>query len=355
MNMTFSAGSRGAAPTRMATLGVAGLYAVGLCVGALLLGGCHKPPAPADSPSPSASKAQPAAAAKDASEAPEAAEEGLRLSPDQVEKMGIVTTIAQSTSYTPEAAGYAVVMAHETLAQGAADLNTAVAVERQSRAALERIQRLAGTPGALPADAQESAGRQAAVDQAALLLARQRLSAVFGQNPPWNDRDTALLTALADGKIKLVRVTFPLGALEGAVPTSLRLAPIDGTRAGKKSWKATTLWDAPADANVPGRSFFALLKGSDAGEGERLLAWAPVGSPEAGVLIPEAATVISDNKYWCYLERKPGVFVRIEIDTRMPLADGYFMGKAVAAGEKIVTQSAGQLLARETNSGAAAD
>jgi len=346
MNMTFS---------------VAGLYA-GLCLGVLLLGGCHKPPAAADSPPSAASKSQPAAAAKAATAAPEgaaetkaAADEGVSLSADQVEKMGIVTGVAQAASYTPEAAGYAVVVPHETLAQGAADLITAQAAERQSRAALARIQRLAGTPGALPADAQEAAVRQTAVDQAALLLARQRLSAVFGQNPPWNGRDSALLTALADGKIKLVRVTFPLGALEGGAPVSVRLAHIDATRAAKKSWKATTLWDAPADASVPGRSFFALSKGSDAGEGERLLAWAPVGSPVAGVLIPESAAIISGNKYWCYLERKPGVFVRIEIDTRMALADGYFMSKGISVGEKIVTQSAGQLLARETNSAAAAD
>ena len=40
---------------------------------------------------------------------------------------------------------------------------------------------------------------------------------------------------------------------------------------------------------------------------------------------------------------------------RLPLADGYFMQEGIGVGEKIVTEAAGQLLARETNSGAAAD
>src|SRR6202142_2713316 len=297
-----------------------------LCAGLLLLGGCHKPPTAA-------------------TESKEAADEGVSLNPQQGQKMGIAVSPAQATSHTPEAAGYAVLIAHETLAQGGADLMTAVAVERQSRAALERIRHLAGTPGALPADALESAVRQVAVDQAALALARQRLSAVVGQHPPWKDDDTAALTALADGKIRLVRVTFPLGELGSAAPASLRLAHLNATRASK-SWTASALWAAPADANVPGLSFFALVKGSDAGEGEHLLAWAPVGAPEAGVLIPAAAIIISDNKFWCYLERKPGLFVRIEIDPRMPQADGYFMSQGVAAGDRIVTQSAGALLAR---------
>jgi hypothetical protein len=163
-----------------------------------------------------------------------------------------------------------------------------------------------------------------------------------------------MLDALGSGQIKLVRATFPLGALEGEAPASLRLARLNAVQAGG-SWRSTAVWDAPADASVPGRSFFALLKGSDAGEGERLLAWAPVGLPESGVAIPAAAVIISDNKYWCYIERKPGLFVRSEIDTNMPLAEGYFVNKGVASGDEVVTKSAGLLLAREMNPGTAAE
>jgi len=115
------------------------------------------------------------------------------------------------------------------------------------------------------------------------------------------------------------------------------------------------VWDAPADATVPGRSFFALLKGSDAGEGERLLVWAPIGESVAGVVVPADAAVLSEGKYWCYLEKKTGTFVRTEIDTARPVPEGYFVTEGVAAGDKVVTTAAGQLLARESNSGSEPD
>jgi hypothetical protein len=319
-------------------------------IGALWLAGCQKPPAAADAP---AHESKAPASPADTTRAQEMSA-GVTLRPEQVEKMGILTTPAKAASYTPEAAGYAVVVAHEGLAQGVAELVAALAVERQSGAALARAQRLTGTPGAVPADAMESAARQAAVDQAALKLAKQRLSVILGQKPPWKDTDESVLEALGSGRIKLVRATFPLGALDGTAPASLRLERIDTVRSGS-SWRATAPWDAPADASVPGRSFFALLKGSDAAEGERLLAWALVGAPEAGVAIPAAAVIISDNKSWCYVERALGHFVRSEIDTNMPLGEGYFVNKGVAVGDKVVTESAGLLLAREMNPGTAAD
>jgi hypothetical protein len=105
------------------------------------------------------------------------------LKPEEIASMGIVATAVTATSHAPEAAGFGVVSPHETIAQGVAELVTAAAAERQSRAALARTQRLVGTAGAMPADAQESAERQETVDQAALLLAQQRLTASFGQDP----------------------------------------------------------------------------------------------------------------------------------------------------------------------------
>jgi hypothetical protein len=117
----------------------------------------------------------------------------------------------------------------------------------------------------------------------------------------------------------------------------------------------SVVWDAPADSNIPGRSYFALLKGADAGEGERLTVWAPVGESLRGVVIPAAAVVMSEGKYWCYLQKKPGTFVRVEIDATKPAADGYFVSAGIGAGEQIVVTAAGQLLAKELGAGAEPD
>jgi hypothetical protein len=85
---------------------------------------------------------------------------------------------------------------------------------------------------------------------------------------------------------------------------------------------------------VPGRSFFALLKGSDAGEGERLLVWAPIGESTAGVVVAASAAVMSEGKYWCYVEKKPGNFVRTELDTSRPVPEGHFVTEGIAPGDK---------------------
>jgi hypothetical protein len=306
--------------------------------------GCHRsePAGPA-----------PAAAEKGAA-APEAPE-GVSLKPEEIEKSGIATAVVVAATHAPESAGYAVVLTRETIAQAVAELTAAAAVERQSRAALERGRQLSGTPGATSIELQETAERQAAVDRAALLLAQRRLSATFGRNAPWkDDYQSPQLTALATGERKLARVTFPLGTLGSATPVAARLAHLGGTSGGR-SFESLALWNAPADASIPGRSFFAILNGADAAEGERLVARVPVGAATAGVVVPFPAVVISAGKYWCYLEAKPGLFVRTEVDTAMPTDDGYFVTAGIAPGAKVVTTSAGELLARESNPGGAAD
>jgi hypothetical protein len=280
---------------------------------------------------------------------------GVSLKPDEIRKLGIEVTPAVATRQAPEASGFGVVLAHEQIALSVAEWMTAVAVERQSDASLRRVQRLSGTAGAMSAEARESTERQASIDRAALLLTRQRLTSSFGQTPPWNaDWNSPLLHALAGGETKLVRVTFPLGMLDEGNPHTLRFARV-GVRSTGGTWTSTTIWRAPADTSVPGISFFALLTGNGAGEGERLIAWSPTGVPEPGVLVPASAAILSAGKLWCYVEKSPGIFVRTELDPRMLVDDGYFVKDGIAAQEPVVTHSAGLLLAHEMNPSTAAD
>jgi hypothetical protein len=282
------------------------------------------------------------------------AEGTVTLTPEQIAKIGLVTEAAKAVEYSQQAAGFGVVLSHESIAQGAAELVSAEATVRQSRSALARAQKLAGTPGAVSADVEETAAEKAAVDEAALTLTTERLSSTLGMNPPWKEPDqSSTLRELASGRIKLLRATFPLGSLN-ARPTSLRAARIGPAPPGS-GWKLHVIWDAPADANIPGRSFFALLEGSDAGEGERLRVWAPVGKAEQGVLIPSAAAVLSDGKYWCYVEKQPGTFTRVEIDPSKPMDAGYFVTEGVVAGDPVASTAVGQLLATEKGGSAEPD
>ena len=335
------------------------LLAAGFCWVLLAAGACQKTPGSAkatDDKSPSAknsSAKEPSAAAKTAAPNGAESEEGVSLTPEQIEKIGLQTEAAKTVDYAEETVAYGSVIPHESIAQAVAELATAQAAERQSRLGLARAQRLAGTPGALSADVEETNVRQLAVDSAALSLAKQRLSATFGQRPPWsNGQNFALLKQLADGTTQLVRVTFPLGSLPGDVPKTLSIARLGAAAAGKRL-NVMLVWQAPADASVPGRSFFALLRAGELGEGERVIAWAPLGASLPGVLIPAEAALISDGKYWCYLEEKPGTFVRTAISSEKPFENGYVVTQGVKAGDKIVTKGAAQLLAQESNSGAA--
>jgi hypothetical protein len=281
--------------------------------------------------------------------------EDVSLTPAQIDKIGLQIEAVKAVDYAEEVPGYGTVVPHEAIAQAVAELSTAQAAEKQSRSALMRTQRLSGTPGAMSADVEEANARQLAVDTAALNLAKQRLSATFGQKPPWiGGEDQALLQALADGSTQLVRVTFPLGALPGDAPKVLSASRL-GSGSSARRWKLTSVWPAPADATVPGRSFFSVLRAGELGEGERIIAWAPIGAPQAGVLVPAEAAVISEGKYWCYIEEKPGIFVRTELDTGKPFENGYVVTQGVKAGDKVVTRGAAQLLAQQSNSGADAD
>jgi hypothetical protein len=280
------------------------------------------------------------------------ADEGVTLTAEQVRKADIATAPARVADYAPETAGYAVVMAHDLVAVAVAELTTAQAAAGQSRAAAARAQHLAGTPGALSADAVEGATRQLAADTAALTLAQRRLSAVIGAGPSGGRESGAVLQDLAGGRVKLLRATFPLGARLPATPASLRVTRLDAAT----GWAVHPVWSAPADPNLPGRSFFALLRDSDVGEGERLLVWAPgTGPTQQGVTVPAASVVISEGRYWCYVEARPGVYVRREVSTDRPLGGAYFVTQGLAAGDKVVTTGAGLLLARELNPSTEAD
>jgi hypothetical protein len=340
--------------------------AAALCAAALILGACHKASAPAAADAGDA-KAKPAAAAKDEGGKGDEAKgdeakgekgeeaKGVTLTAEQVEKLGLVTHAATPGEYRQETPGYGVVVPHETIATAVAELIQAQATAQQSRAALARAKRLTGTPGAVSADVEETAVRQAAVDEATLTLANQRLASVVGMRPPWKpDESPGVLQELASGALKLVRVTFPLGTLSGGVPASLRATHISGA-SPETGWKLNSVWVAPADVTVPGRSFFALLKGSDAGEGERLMVFAPIGAAATGVVVPVAAVVLSEGQYWCYLEKDEGHFVRTPVDTARPTAEGYFVTSGIEPGDKVVTAAAGLLLAKETNSGSEPD
>jgi hypothetical protein len=283
----------------------------------------------------------------------------VELTPEQVARLGVVTTAVQEARYAATSEGFGVVISHEVVAQAAADLQTALAAVKQSQAAVERAQRLSSGPGALGADVLENAQRQHGADEAAVQLARRKLTALFGVGFPWQPGrpkgqgdGEGELRRLADGTHELLRVTFPPSSSVTGTPRTLRISSIDALAS---AWVARTVWPAPQDPSLPGRSVFAVLTDSTLAEGARVRAQSSTDASISGVIVPETAVVITDGQYWCYVEKKDGLYRRVAIDASRPLGNGYFVSDGVAAGDRVVTSGAGLVLARELNASTGAE
>ena len=284
---------------------------------------------------------KPAQAEKEAAESP-----GLTLKPEEVKSLGIAVQAAVPAQFTGRIAGYGVVTALDTIAQADSDFLTAQAAAAQSSAAAARARSLStGEEAAISREQVEVADSKAAADAAALGLARRKTEAAFGLNSPWHDTASrsAVMRRLASGEEVLVRVTF--SAIGGAAPKRIEISRMGADR---KSWTAHTVWDAPADAAVPGRSFYALVEGSDLAQNERVTAAIPTGTAQPGAKIPASALVYGESEAWVYVQTAANTFLRTKVDITQPLDDGYFVS-TVKPGDKVVTDGAGLLLAREIN------
>jgi hypothetical protein len=282
---------------------------------------------------------------KDAAEKPEA-ESGVSLKAEEIKSLGIATQPAQATSYRAAVSGYGVVVALDSFAQLDADVTTAQAAAAQSQAAATRVRSLAtGEEAAVSREVVETANAKAAGDDAALMLARRKAEASLGRGAP---PLAALRTRLASGASVLVRATFPLGALGNEMPHQLQVTRLGAERQG---WTARTFWEAPADPAFPGRGFYVLVDGSDLAQNEHVTVQVPVGTAAAGVMVPSDALVYGQNQAWAYVQPEPGKFRRVTIDPTKAMTGSYFLpqGNGIQAGQAMVVQGAGLLLARELN------
>jgi len=300
----------------------------GIVAAALLLAACGKTDKPAE-------------AEKEAAETP-----GITLKAEEVSSLGITVQPAVAAQFASHVSGYGLVTALDAIAQADSEVLAAQAAAAQSQAAAARARSLStGEEAAISREQLEVAQSKAAGDAAALALARRKTEAAFGLRSPWRDTASrqAVMRRLASGDVVLVRVTFPVTG--GAVP---RLLEISRMGADTKSWTSHTIWEAPADAAVPGRSFYALVEGSNLAQNERVTAAIPTGTPQAGAKIPAKALVFGESEAWVYVQTAALTFLRTKVDIARPLGDGYFE-TGIKPGDKLVIDGAGLLLAREVN------
>lgn len=318
------------------------LRILGACCAGLWLASCGS--RGAEGAGPSTSGIEAGAPASSNPEARAKDPEDGRLSAEQVALAGIEVQPLVPAPVTDVVTGQATVIGHDVIAQGIAEIRTTEATAAQSAAALKRIEGLRGTKGALGEDALEIARRQATVDRLQHSLARRRFDAQYGEGS--HRMDAAHWNALAEGRIKLLRVVMPEGTLTPERPARLRFVSLY-RRDARDTWRAMAMWRAPAEGGIPGVSLLAAVRAPDLAEGSRVLSQLERDTTATGVLVPGAAVVMHDGKLWCFIQVRSGQFERRLVAEDHATEAGFVQTGEFKAGESVVVRGAGILLARE--------
>jgi hypothetical protein len=287
----------------------------------------------------------------------EAPDRAVTLDAATIARLSIATAPTMAAEYHEETNGFGIVIGFDALAQTDADLATAEAAVDASKAALARARSLFDANTSVSRQTVEAAERQAAADAAQLALAQRRSVTAWGPNVPWRNaaQRSALLMRLAAGELAFARVTFPGGAMIDTAPSSLKFERVNAGQSAK-GWTATTIWNAPGDPTIPGRSFFALVQNArELLPGERLLVYLPTGPVQQGSIIPSSALILAEGAAWYYVAETVALiipmapledFTRHMLDISRPTPEGYFVPGATP-GQRVVVDGAGLLLAKE--------
>ena len=171
---------------------------------------------------------------------------------------------------------------------------------------------------------------------------RQRWGPVLAR---WLQEESPAVARLIRQQDVLVQVTVsPDGHITSA-PTSILLQT-----SGGELRSAKLVSPSPhTDPRIQGSSFFYLAEAREPGlvPGINVVALLPVGSQVKGVIVPSSAVVWWQGKPWVYVQKDQDHFIRKEISTELPVKDGWFVVKNLAAGDRIVVSAAQLVLSEE--------
>ena len=274
-----------------------------------------------------------------------ASETGVHMDAATQTRTGVAVSAAQAISAPQTVDGYARIMDVGPLAAIDAEVSSAHAAAAASRQEYRRLQALAAADQAASVRAVEAARAQAEADGARAALAARRIGLEWG---PGLARLSAaerarLLGDAAMGRAALVRVDAS-GAMGAA--TRVRLRPDDGN-----AITATILGAAgAADPRLQTAGLLTVVRGGAVARlpaGRLIRAQLERGGAQAGILLPSAAIVRTENAMWVYVRTGDGVFERREVQGARAIDNGWFTQTGFAAGDVIVTEGATSLLAAE--------
>ena len=261
----------------------------------------------------------------------------------------IITAVAEAAEAPAEIAALGRVLDPAVLVEVAGALASARVGATAAERDLARTRTLARDHA--NASDRELAAAELAASQArgALAQAQTRALASFGTSDA--ARVAEFAGRLARGELALARLELPAGAeLPGPRDEIHVFAPALGVteRRARVIGPAGTL-----DASLQGPAVLVALAPSPPPAGAALEARIALGAPLHGVWLPESAVSWSEGEPIAFVASGDAKFARRTLTLARPLRDGYLATAGVAAGERVVTSGAQQLLSSQLVSGEA--
>lgn len=326
-----------------------------ICAGAMLFAGCSKKDA---APTADAKPAEEEAGAQVTHD--DKGNVVIKISDEMQGDMGLLVAQPAAMSLSPEVKGFGRVVDPALLAEMLMELGKAQLIYDNSHQELERMKILKKDNNASERAFQtaEAAYRQNGADAGAVWFKIQKnfgsrmveMTGPMVVSPGTQRKWNPVLDAIAGATgAFLVRVDLPGSEALRFAPSSARIV---GLSEGTPPVQADFFGDVPAiDPQTQSRGYFFLI----ATNRPRLTPGMAVSAfiqsdepPQPGVIIPRDAVLRKDGTAWVYVADSSGeAYVRTEIALDHPTDAGWFVTKAVTAGDHIVVVGAAQLLSEE--------
>jgi hypothetical protein len=271
----------------------------------------------------------------------------VRLDAGSQARLGVETAPLEAAEVAETTDAIAHVLDVAGLAQLDAEIAAATAAVAASAAEVQRLTVLAGQDESASQRELDAARASAAADRTRLDLARQRLSLEWNTGVVISDagQRSELLRDVSAGRAALLRVD-PLGrgdANGGAIRLRFEgdVPPLETEPVGAA---------ATVDPRLQANAVLVVARGEVSGSlrpGRVLAAEIESDHRVAGVMIPRGALVRADGSTWAYLRLADDEFVRRQVVEPRIRPDGWFVATGFEAGDEVVTQGAGSLLAVE--------
>lgn len=287
---------------------------------------------------------------------PSQAEVKVNLAPPDQQRLGIASAPLVERKEQASVTGLARVMDVGPLAALDAEIASARAGADASKAEAERRVRLAAADQSASRQAVEAARAQAAVDEARLRLAEQRLGLEWGSGIAHMSASqrAQLIGNIGDGDAVLLRIdamdttVIPPTA---AGPVTLHIAPSGAMLTGISLGLAPT-----ADPRLQTVGVLVLVQSRLAPgfrTGRIISVELETGPLETGVVLPGSSLIRLDGATWAYVRTGATEMTRRLVVGARPVRDGWFVTTGFKPGEDIVVTGAGSVLAVERGGNAA--